>query len=891
MAFLQCTCGSMLKGIQFSRLVSTNGEFRIVKYESGFGMSLEEWSQLDASTQWLNNLNEGVYCISCNGPINLDQAESDTLLDKRIPGVYAKEFNSSHIVEQLEKLKEKERSEIFVQKIPARSSRYGQIEGNLPVELSEALNRMNISSLYTHQAETYNAVRKQNDVVLVTQTASGKTLSYNLPVLHGLIENSNAKALYLFPTKALADDQVEQLYRWTEEHGTESDSEIDSWFERFITLGNNKIHYGRYDGDTQLSSRNRLIKDGRILFTNPDMIHHSLLKHFADRGRQYAHIKEFLENLKFIVIDEMHLYRGAFGTHVSMVLRRLRKVCEELGNNNIRFILCSATIDRPDLVAKDLTGLNNFKVIDNDGSMQKERSVVFWNPGETLGTGQRKAPLTDALAITEDILVQDKKVIRSIVFQGSRLQGKVTAKYMKDILRKVLKLPRERVNGLKLTGFYNGMLSVEERKAVIDSIKKNEVHVVLATNALEVGIDIGELSFALLIGYPGSKAAFSQQIGRVGRNGEGVSVMIVEDEPLQQYYMNNPELFLEKPPEVVRIDPRNKQLLLLHLSYLEKELSRTLTTEDVFWFVEDEEYARKLKQQIICEDESSDRCNLRSGSSVLYKVLSTRNREVLFEGIDEWTAFRDFHKDAIHWNANEKAYRVDAINKNSLQILLTPLNGEIEYYTQSIFKDTIDINESEKVLEIQDLLVFTGILDIRRNVFSYQKTYFASRQQEKVNLESPLSTIFQSEGMWISIPSIITDKLKTDYEDKLDGAIRAAEHVLLSIIPDSIICDGKDVSSFSGVSLANFNNRPIIGFYGDQSGGMGTTLAIAEHLQRIIKNGLLLLQKCSCKGGCPSCIQYPGKDNDNLSKAGAQLVLQSLLEVAWPKPEEEIICR
>jgi DEAD/DEAH box helicase domain-containing protein len=890
MAFLKCACGSMLKGIQKSQRVTPIGEYRTVEYRVGAALEHNDWKKIDESMVWLKPLADGVYCERCTCPLDLDLKEAEVLTDKRIPGVSSQDFNSSAITERLKGLSEKERSEIFVHTIPQRSPKYGELNEDLPIELYNSLQRMNIKELYTHQADTYNAVRKKNNVVLVTQTASGKTMSYNLPVLHGLLENPNATALYLFPTKALADDQVEQLFKWTEQIESEDNFEYDEWFERAIKLGATNIHYGRYDGDTQLASRKRLLEDGRILFTNPDMIHHSLLKQFADQGRQYHNIHDFFKNLRFIVIDEMHLYRGAFGTHVSMVLRRLRKVCEELGNDKIQFILCSATIDRPDLVAEDLTGLKGFQVIDNDGSKQNERNIVFWNPGENLGTGSRKAPITDALAITEDVLVQDKRVIRSIVFQGSRLQGKVTAKYMKDILRKVLRLPKERLKGLTLTAFYNGMLSVEERKAVIESIKKSDVHIVLSTNALEVGIDIGELSFALLIGYPGSKAAFSQQIGRVGRSGEGVAVMIFEDEPLQQYYMNNPKLFLEKPPEVVRIDPQNKQLLKLHLAYLQTELSRKLNDEDIEWFIGDKSDADKIVSELDDVD-IENRCSLRSVSSVFYTVLSTRNREIVIDGIDEWTAFRDFHNGAIYWTANEKAYKVDSVNRKKHEIIAAPVSGELEYYTQSIYKDTINISDQKQQTTIgDDLFLATGSLDIRRNVFGYNKIYFSSRQQEKENLEIPLTSAFESEGVWITFSEVIIEKLKSKYPDKLEGSIRAAEHVMVSIIPDTIICDGKDIASFSSLSMSGFDYKPVIGFYGNQSGGMGTSLAIADHFNRIIDSALNLLNNCSCNEGCPSCVQYPGKDNDNLFKTGAKELLLSL-KTEITQLEEEKLCR
>ncbi|URT69029.1 DEAD/DEAH box helicase [Cytobacillus firmus] len=879
MPYLQCTCGSLLKGYQLSRKVLSAGEYRLCEYKVGAALEAGSWRGIDEANEWMKNKDDAVYCPKCHNEISIDPAEVEVLLDKRIPGLSSSEFDSIEVIEKLKQVSQKERAEIFVHSIPESDPVFGEIYDELPESLCHALKQMNIESLFTHQADTYNAVRKNKDVVLVTQTASGKTLSFNLPILHGLLENENARALYIFPTKALADDQVEQLYRWTGEKVEEDFFEQDEWFERTIRLGSTNLPYGRLDGDTQPGSRKRLLKDGRILFTNPDMIHHSILRQVQGNHQTSKHVCNLLKNLKYIVIDEMHLYRGAFGSHVSLVIRRLRKICEELGNHDIQFILCSATIENPKLLAEELTGKSEFTLVDNDGSSKRKRHVVFWNPGVTLDTGVRKAPVSDAISIAENVLVHEEKIIRTIMFQGSRLQGKVTARSMKDVLRKKLKLKKENVAGVQLSAFYNGMLGVDERKQVINAIKKSDVHLVIATNALEVGIDIGDLSFAILSGYPGSKAAFSQQIGRVGRKGEGVAVMIFEDEPLQQYYMQNPNTFLEKPPEVVRIDPKNAELLKLHLAYLQEELGRPLSIEDLKIFLVNDEVSKQLLENIEPPNEEElPRCSLRSGSLQSYKVVVTKSRDVLLESIDEWTAFRDFHEGAIYWNANEKGYRVDSINRKKLEILVTPIRGEIEYYTQSIFKDFINVSEEISVQESQKVIKSTGILNIKRSIFGFNKSYFGSRVPDVENLNPPLVADFDAEGMWVVLSDELIQEVKyalgLDYtEEKLDGSIRAAEHVLLSVIPDTIICDANDISGFSGLSVSGFANKPVIGFYGNQSGGMGTTKAIGEHIERISKSAIHLLNNCSCSGGCPSCIQYPGKDNDHLSKIGAKAIL------------------
>lgn len=876
MAFFQCGCGSLLKAVHYSTLVSEDGEYRLAEYQIGGAMAAGEWRALEEKMGWLRGKSSGYYCPSCANSLKLEPAEEAKLQDERIPGVSANEFQAETIGEDIKRLGEKERADLFFHTIPSKSASFKSTEEMIHPKLQEALERMGVSSLYSHQAETFDAVQRKKDVVLVTQTASGKTISFNLPVLQGMMEDPSAKAIYLFPTKALADDQVEQLGRFSEtSSGLE---ETDEWFEREIVLAGHRILFGRVDGDTPLGSRKRLLDNGRILFTNPDMIHHTILKNLSGRNR--VQTIGLLRNLKFLVIDEMHLYRGAFGTHVSMVLKRIQKLCTELGNSELQLILCSATIDKPVQLAKDLTGRQAFTLLDRDGSARQARSIIFWNPGLTLDTGERKAPISDGLSLAEHVLVQDRKVIRTIMFQGSRLQGKVSARNMKDVLRKKLKLSREKVSGVKLAAFYNGMLSVEERKQIMESLKKSETHVVLSTNALEVGIDIGDLSLALIMGYPGSKAAFSQQIGRVGRKGEGIAIMIFEDEPLQQFYMQNPEAFFEKPPEVVRINPHNSNFLSKHLSYLEQELGRTLLLDEIQEFIPDLSKAALLLKEVEQNRETSqgERCSLRSDTSVTYKVIQTKNRTVLMESLDEWTAMRDFHTGAIYWDANERFYRVDSYNRHKHEILLVPLTGMSEYYTQSVFKDSLKIIEEQ---QLNQQYGWTGTLEIKRAVFGYTKIHFHNRMQEKETLENPISATFLADGVWFPIPNETLKELEIieDMNDyKLDGSIRAAEHVLLSVIPDTVICDSRDISGYSGFSLSAFGGQSVIVFYGNQSGGLGIPQAVAEHMERIAVNAIKLLNSCPCKGGCPACIQQPGKDNENLFKQGAVMVLNAMLE-------------
>jgi DEAD/DEAH box helicase domain-containing protein len=467
MAFLKCSeCSNMLKAIQITHKISQAGEQSFLDY-SPTGIKCSEW--LPVSELFIG-YSEGVYCHSCQSTVLLEKEEIPLCEDSRIPGVISHEFLSQDVLDKLKTLANKESAEVYVHTMPAKEPVLADIPNFIPIELTDSLNRMGIQQLYIHQAQAMEAVQSDSNVVLVTSTSSGKTLSYNLPILSHLYQHPDDRALYIFPTKALANDQLEQIKRF----GTQpnSDQFLDEWFETHIELGLRKIHIGRLDGDTENGPRQRIIEHAQLWMTNPDMIHYSILGQV--QNLKYAsgqHIRNYLKNLKFIVLDEMHMYRGTFGSHVALVLRRLLKVCRELGNTrNIQVITSSATIENPVKLAEDLTGLRNFKLIDTDDSAHQKKEIVLWNPGMSSGEQVRRAPSTDAITIAKKTMTVDHKVIKSIIFQPSRSQTMVFTRYIKDVLRQPLRLPKEKVEGEKLAAFYTGILPNETRKRIIERL-------------------------------------------------------------------------------------------------------------------------------------------------------------------------------------------------------------------------------------------------------------------------------------------------------------------------------------------------------------------------------------------------------------------------------------
>lgn len=892
MAFLKCSeCSSMLKAVQISHKISRSGEQRILEY-SPTGIKCLDWIP---ATDSYAGLYEGTYCPSCRSVVPLEQEEIALCEDTRIPGVVSQEFSSDEVLEKLKQLANEETAEVYVHTMPAKDPIFSDIPESTPEPIKEALIRMGIKQLYIHQSQAANAAESGANVVLVTSTSSGKTLSYNLPVLSRLYQNPAERALYIFPTKALANDQLEQIKRFSQKESSVQSS-LDEWFETQLDLGDRTIHIGRLDGDTENGPRQRIMEKAQVWMTNPDMIHYSILGQVQNKYATGQHIRNYLRNLKFIVLDEMHIYRGTFGSHVALVLRRLIQVCRELGNTrNIQVITSSATIENPVRLAEDLTGLEGFTLINTDGSAHQKKEVVLWNPGMSAGEQVRRAPSTDAITMAKQVMTVDQKVIKSIIFQSSRSQTMVFTRYIKDVLRQPLRLSKDKVEGERLAAFYTGILPNETRKRIIERLKSHDVHVIITTNALEVGIDIGDLSLALLVGYPGSKAAFSQQIGRVGRKGEGVAVLIMQDDPLQQYYMRNPLEFVHKAPEVVRINPTNYKLLALHLPLLKEELGREVTEADLqnMFPALQQDFIRSVLQIASAsateQDVASDKkFSLRSISGQNYSVTIRGQNQTVVDGLDEWSAFRDFHEGAIYWTPGDRAYRVDSINRRKGEITLLPIQ-ELTYHTQSTYRDAIDILQTYHNQVTDGIHISYGELEVKRSVYGYKKVYFGQKHDsEQVQLEHPYVTRFAPEGMWMVLSDNQWGKLKLSIQEWADenrpldalaeASLHAAGHAMTSVIPDMIICDSNDFTGFSASGMNAFANRPVIGFYGENGSGLGTIEAIYEKIPQVVRKALELIQSCPCAQGCPSCVQLPGKWNIDLFKPGAKILLKILIE-------------
>ena len=504
------------------------------------------------------------------------------------------------------------------QEVPAREAVPGALDRPLIQEVQRSLEAVGIQSLYSHQAEALNALRRDEHVIVATPSASGKSLCYHLPVLEALHEDRGSRALYLFPTKALAQDQSNTL--------------------SMLVKAGQRIRHGIFDGDTPSEDRAAIRRYSRILITNPDMLHVGILPNH----RSWHHL---LRGLRYVVIDEAHVYRGVFGSHVANVLRRLRRLCRKFGSDP-QFILCSASIANPGEHAERLVGLP-FRVVDQDGSPYGGKSFVFWNPPMIdLAKGSRRSTNGEAARIFAELL---RRRVRSLTFVRTRRLAELLYVYVRDRLEKL------DPTGAKRVAPYRASYLPEDRRRIERDLFEGRLLGLTTTNAMELGINIGDLDATVLTGYPGRIASTWQQAGRSGRTGErSLSVLVALDNPLDQYLMRHPESFFGKPHESARISPGNPYILKPHLLCAAYEMPLTMDDTDFFgpdllWYG-DELVSDKLLHvrtgrwhlQPEVTYPAQD-VNIRSTSAHFYTLVERESGAIL-ETVEEMAAFFQLHQ-------------------------------------------------------------------------------------------------------------------------------------------------------------------------------------------------------------------------------------------------------
>ena len=752
-----------------------------------------------------------------------------------------------------------------VEQIASRQQSYGELAEPLHPTLHSYLEAAHLLPLYSHQAQAINAARSAKNVFIVTPAASGKTLCYNVPVLDAALNDTRSCALYLFPTKALSQDQL---------RGLRELFALPQPSSPILALPG--LDCAIFDGDTPPEERGEIKRSSRLVLTNPDMLHLGILPNHQSWSR-------FLHHLRYVVVDEAHVYRGIFGSHVANVLRRLRRLSALYGANP-QFICCSATIANPGEHIERLVDLP-FEVIDKDGSPYGGKDFVFWNPPviDRARATRRSANTEATLLLTE--LVSGGR--RTITFARTRKLTELIYIYARE------QLAKDRAELAQRIKPYRAGYLPEERRQIERQLFEGELLGAVATTALELGIDIGSLDATVLTGYPGSIASTWQQAGRSGRGGErSLSFLIALDNPLDQYFMRHPEAFFGKGFEYVLINQANPYILKHHLLCAAWERPLDDRDGDIFGTsfarardeLMDEGLLRNRQRRYYPSPRltyPAEGVNIRSASSDRYTVVdvSQGNREM--ETVEAAVAFFQIHPGAIYLHQGE-SFLVSELDIPSRTAYARPIDAD--YYTQT--KDTTDLSISKVNLEKEALgvKVHLGEVTVTTTVVSFRK-----RRQftEEIIGEEPLdlpSQTFPTVALWFDIPSHVIPRLATGGLD-LAGGLHATEHAAIALLPLFALCDRNDIGGLSTPAHPDTGNAQVF-IYDAYPGGIGIAEKGFELIEQLWQATLKAISECLCESGCPSCIQSPkcGNNNEPLDKRAAQLILEALVRHNTPVP-------
>ncbi|MCL1631746.1 DEAD/DEAH box helicase [Sporolactobacillus sp. CPB3-1] len=708
--------------------------------------------------------------------------------------------------------------------------------------LKKALMRRGISSLYTHQADAFQAVMAGNDVVLVTPTASGKTLCYNLPVLETLIEQPEKRALYFFPTKALAQDQKNEMVELIDEIGL-------------------PIKSHTYDGDTAGSVRQTIRQSGQIVMTNPDMLHSSILPH---------HTKwvSLFENLQFIVIDELHTYRGVFGSHVANVIRRLKRICRYYGSHP-QFICTSATIANPRTHAEALTG-RKMHLIERNGAPSVRKHFLIYNP--PVINRQLNIREDESHSVTRLASQFIRNKIQTIVFAKSRLRVELLVSHLQKVN-----------SGLQthasICAYRGGYLPLE-RRSIEKGLRSGEIVGVVSTNALELGVDIGQLQVCILTGYPGNMASLWQQAGRAGRRQEdAVVILVASSNPLDQYMAGHVDYFFSRRPEEVRINADNIMIMMEHvkcsayeLPFKNGEKFGEETVDDLCDYLAEEDvlHYQRGKWYWMNDGFPANNISLRSAAQDSFAIIDVTDRghaKVIGE-MDRFGAMTMLYEDAIYIHQGVQ-YHVDDLDLEERKAYVRKVN--VNYYTDSDLAVQLDVLATDKHAECDDPVRHTekgyGDVAVRALPTVFKKIRFETYENigwGKINLPE---LEMHTNAAWISFDP----ELMNIYgKDTFQGALVGLSHLLRHAAPLYVQCDQSDLSVVPKIK-APHNEKPTIFVYDKYPGGIGLSDRIYSELPNLLDKAREMVESCSCTSGCPSCIGFV-----NEGKA-AKLTLRRLL--------------
>ncbi|HZO58397.1 MAG TPA: DEAD/DEAH box helicase [Solirubrobacterales bacterium] len=716
---------------------------------------------------------------------------------------------------------------------PGQPAVTAPIPDDLHPQVREALIGRGITSLYSHQADAWETVMRRGHTIVTTGTASGKSLCFNLPVLHVLATDPRARALYLYPTKALAQDQARSL----------------------TELSIPSLHHAIYDGDTPQEERPAIRKRANVVLTNPDMLHVGILPHHAAWG-------DFLANLALVVVDEAHVYRGVFGSHVANVLRRLRRLAEAYGTTP-RFVLTSATIANPLALAQELTGLE-FDLVDRDGSERGQREVVMCNPPLIdERTMRRASSLGEAATLFADLVGEE---VRTICFARSRRAAELIYQFARKRLEESSDLAG------RITPYRAGY-TPRQRREIERSLASGDLLGVVTTNALELGIDIGHLDAAISVTFPGTVASLRQQWGRAGRTERGgLAMYVAGDDALDQFFCRHPDEFLERPVEAAILDHGSEMIYMNHLCVAAYEGPLEPGDEETLGpgmiAAADRLVAagrlRKRAGRYHPRDWKfpAAKLSLRSASPDSFTIVEAEAGEII-GFVEAERAFSTVHPGAVYLHLGEP-YEVEELDIDGRRALVHPAEGN--YYTQPKIETETFIEETREERDALGVPLRFGIVSVMQEVVAFQRKRMADHEVIDLQTLDLPEQNFVTQALWYELP----DMADSQPLQAMLGALHAAEHSQIAVLPLIAMCDRWDIGGLS-TNIHHQTGCPTIFIYDGHPGGVGITRRGFDEFERLVGDARRLLDECPCEAGCPSCVQSPkcGNLNEPLSKHGA----------------------
>ncbi|MBF0259271.1 MAG: DEAD/DEAH box helicase [Desulfamplus sp.] len=731
----------------------------------------------------------------------------------------------------------------------------------------EVFEKTGINKLYLHQKKAMEMILKGIHTVVATPTASGKSLIYNLPVMERLFDNPSSRALYLFPLKALARDQlstVEEILNIadTVNNNRDNDSGVSVYSEVPVSIREDHFTAAVYDGDVSNHARGKIrVNPPNVLLSNPEMLHLSMLAHH--------HLwAKFFTNLQFVVVDEVHTYRGVMGSHMAWVFRRLLRICRFYGSTPV-FVFCSATIDNPKELVAELTGLD-VEVVDSSGSPTGKKDIILMNG--MAGAAQTAIQLIHA-AVHRDlrtiVYTQSRKITELIAMWASKRAGRLAP---------------------KISAYRAGFLP-EERREIEIKLSSGELLCVVSTSALELGIDIGNLDICILVGYPGSIMSTWQRAGRVGRDGkDSAMIFIAHEDALDYYFMNNPEQFFSMPPEKAVINPYNDIIMARHLECAASDLA-LMEDEELFDNGVVRDAVKALENSVILLRSSDGRnwyaskkyphreVGLRGGGNTIPIFIENSKRPL--GDIDWYRSFFETHEGAVYLHSGETfiVNKLD-LERQAVQVV----REDVGYYTRSRSNKSTQIIEIIDKRSIWNTEVGFGRLMVTTQVTGYERKMVRDQKSMGIiPLELPPIT-FETQGVWIEVPETVREQMESDKLHFM-GGLHAVEHAIIGILPLLVMADRND---FGGISIPWHpqTEKASIFIYDGIPGGIGLSRKAFEDCTIMLERTLNVISSCSCETGCPACVHSPkcGSGNRPIDKFAALTMLENIRQLKTGSP-------